>query len=327
MPGFVTHYIFGREAFRDIRCVCPRDTRILKRNLFTNHSVYSLGQQGPDLFFYYPLSYVPQGHNLGTLAHTRKTGAFFHGLMKCALSFADSCDRDIAESYLCGFLGHYILDTICHPYIYAMTHYTEKCHSYFYRHAYLETDIDTSLLSIKLQRMPFAFRPADTIFLSRKQKMVVAKLLQAAFCHAYPNLRINESTMLLAIASLRLAQRMLQDDTGQKKAMMRLAERLLPGYPVVSPLFPSNDLFFHTDPFNLRRARWKNPWDKKSSSQETFFELYDKAEAIYLSRLAELCAIFHSEWDPEERSSRIRAFLAEYGNRSFHSGLECSIPD
>lgn len=326
MPGFVTHYIFGTEAFRDIQCDSPRQTRTLKRNLSANRSVYSLGQQGPDLFFYYLPSYVLEGHNLGAIAHVKETGAFFRGLLKCALTFENPYDRAIAESYLYGFLGHYTLDTVCHPYIYAMTHYKEKRPDYFHRHAYLETDIDTSLLNMKLHRKPYEFHSADTIVLTTRQKKVVAKMLYYAYRYAYPELRIYKPTMFLSIFSLRLGMRILHDDSGQKKAMVRLTERYFLGYPLFSPLFPSNYLFFRTDPFNLRRAPWRNPWDKSLTSNETFFDLYSKAEQQYLSRLKKLYTIFHNTEEKSLRDKHIREFLSEYGNLSFHSGLDCSIP-
>ena len=48
MPGYVTHYIFGRDIYDHLK------DSLLKQNLYINRAVYSLGQQGPDIFFYYP---------------------------------------------------------------------------------------------------------------------------------------------------------------------------------------------------------------------------------------------------------------------------------
>ena len=326
MPGFVTHYIFGTEAYHKVTCDMEKHTFHLKKTLFANHGVYSLGLQGPDLFFYYLPSYVLEGHNLGAIAHTTETGAFFRGLLRSVMSFDDPSDREIAESYLYGFLGHYTLDTICHPYIYAMTHYKGKSKKYFSRHAYLETDIDTALLRSKLHRSPRNFHSADTIVLTSHQKKVVADMLYYAYRYAYRELQIHKSTMDLAIFSLRLGRYLLHDDSGQKKATVRLTEHYCLGYPLFSPLFPSNTLFFRTDPFNLRRACWHNPWDKTHSSHETFHELYNKALVLYLSRMRNLDTLLRYKGDENDRNKLIRDFLTEYGNLSFHSGLDCSIP-
>ena len=42
MPGYVTHYIFGRDIYDHLK------DSLLKQNLYINRAVYSLGQQGPD---------------------------------------------------------------------------------------------------------------------------------------------------------------------------------------------------------------------------------------------------------------------------------------
>ena len=161
MPGYVTHYIFGREVYHNLK------NNSLKKNLYYNRAAYGLGLQGPDIFFYYLPSYVLEGHNIGALAHVRETSAFFQGLIESRNQFSSRTDLNIAEAYLIGFLGHYTLDTICHPYIYAMTHYKDKKEkAYFSRHAYLETDIDTALLDLKLHRQPCNFHATDTIRLT-----------------------------------------------------------------------------------------------------------------------------------------------------------------
>ena len=97
-----------------------------KKDLYYNRAAYGLGLQEPDIFFYYLPSYVLEGHNIGALAHVRETSAFFQGLIESRNQFSSRTDLNIAEAYLIGFLGHYTLDTICHPYIYAMTHYKDK---------------------------------------------------------------------------------------------------------------------------------------------------------------------------------------------------------
>ena len=52
MPGYVTHYIFGREVYHNLK------NNSLKKNLYYNRAAYGLGLQGPDIFFYYLPSYV-----------------------------------------------------------------------------------------------------------------------------------------------------------------------------------------------------------------------------------------------------------------------------
>ena len=321
MPGFATHYIFGRETYHALK------KNPIKKNLYDNRASYGLGLQGPDIFFYYLPSYVLEGHNIGSIAHVQETRAFFQGLIQSCMTFRTQEERDIAEAYLAGFLGHYTLDTVCHPYIYAMTHYHGKEEkAYFSRHAYLEVDIDTALLSLKLHRTPRSFHAADTLRLTLRQKRVIADMLFYAYRYAFPEMKFRRYTMHLAIFSMQLGMRILHDDTGKKKALVRLTEKYCLGYPLFSPLFPSDNLFFRTDPFNLRHASWKNPWDDSLVSSESFFELYEKAKALYISRIRKLFHVLHSKADTAASRRLLRDLLDDYGNCSFHSGLDVSIP-
>lgn len=320
MPGFATHYIFGRETYRKLKCN-PQ-----KRNIYHNRAAYALGLQGPDLFFFYLPSYALYKSNLGSIAHTQETGAFFLGLIESCCRITNSTDRSIAEAYLTGFLGHYLLDTACHPYVYAATHYSGPKKDYFWRHAYLETDIDTALLDLKLHRKPCQFHAASTIALTRRQKKVVARLLYDAYHYAFPTLRIRKSTMHAGIFSIRLGMWMLHDDSGQKKVLFRFAEKHFLGYPLFSPLIPSDTLFFRTDPFNLRHAVWTNPWNSSLTSQASFFELYDAAQERYLIQMEKLDALLHTAQDTPLQRKLLHNFMKDYQNLSFHSGLDVSIP-
>lgn len=320
MPGFVTHYIFGKETYRKLK------NHSQKRNLYYNRAAYGLGLQGPDLFFYYLPSYLLHGHNIGALAHTEETNAFFRGLLRSYTHFSNSSDRGIAEAYLTGFLGHYLLDTTCHPYIYAMTHFKGRTKEYFSRHAYLETDIDMALLDLKLHRTPADFRMEDTFALTRRQKKVIAVMLYDAYHYAFPRLRLNKATMCLGIFSMTLGMKILRDTTGQKKVLFRYAEKCFLGYPLFSPLIASDTLFFRTDPFNLRHAAWTNPWDTSRTSTESFFELYEKASERYLAQANTLYMLLHAEEDKAYQAKLLRTFLKDYQNLSFHSGLDVSIP-
>lgn len=316
MPGFVTHYLFGRDTYHKLSHTA------FKSNLYQNRKAYGLGLQGPDLFFYYLPSYLLHRCNPGAIAHDGASGPFFESLLMTCLSFSSDDDRAIAEAYLAGFLGHYTLDTVCHPYIYAMTDYHGREKDYFSRHAYLETDIDCALLFEKLHRTPGSFSNNHTIALTRRQKSVIVQMLSAAYHRAFPRLKVGKLTMRLGIFSIRLGMRILQDRTGQKKVLFRFLERHFLGYPLFSPLVASNSLFFRTDPFNLRHARWKNPWNPSLESEESFFDLYRKATALYLARLDRLAELLACREDPGRQNELIRAFLEEYGNRSFLSGIE-----
>lgn len=317
MPGFTTHYLFGTDAFHELKCA-P-----LKRNLYYNRAAYALGLQGPDLFFYYLPSYAfLWGHNLGALAHDQRTGEFFQNLLESRYLFTSLADRRIAEAYLFGFLGHYTLDTICHPYIYSRTDYHGELKGYFAKHAYLETEIDTELLALKQNRKPSEFHQNHTLALSFQQRIVIARMLQFAYTRTYPEFKSRFITMLLGIFSMRLGICLLHDKTGQKKVLARLAEKYFLGFPHFSPLIASDKLHFCKDPFNMKHRKWANPWNPSLVSTESFFDLYEKAGVLYQKRIRMLYRYLRMPENSREAENYLQEFRKEYGNLSFASGLD-----
>lgn len=320
MPGYVTHYIFGREIYDRLK------DSAFKQNLYDNRAVYALGQQGPDIFFYYLPAYILHGHNLGHMAHAKNTNQFFSALIESRFLLKNTMDKQIADAYLAGFLGHYILDTTCHPFIYGRTHFTGRTKDYFSRHAYLETEIDNALLHLKLHQTRTRFHAENTIRLTFRQKKTVARMLRYAYRHTYHGLFVSSFTIFMAIFSTRLGFKILYDATGQKKVLFRFAEKIFLGYPVFSPLIANDSILFRTDAFNIQHKKWTNPWDLSISSRDSFFDLYQKSEQLYFRRLKELTALLKENLSCHERKQLTVRFLAHYGNRSFHSGLDASIP-
>ena len=189
MPGYVTHYIFGREVYHNLK------NNSLKKNLYYNRAAYGLGLQGPDIFFYYLPSYLRSSGNIGQLAHHKNTGVFLIQLLKSKDMFLKETEQQIAISYICGFLGHYVLDTTCHPYIFAKSHYGTYDKSYFGHHVYLETDIDAELLTYYKNCAPSEFNQSATLHISRKERHIIASLLLKTYSSTYKEYRFTYRSM------------------------------------------------------------------------------------------------------------------------------------
>lgn len=138
-----------------------------------------------------------------------------------------------------------------------MTHYKDKKEkAYFSRHAYLETDIDTALLDLKLHRQPCNFHTEDTIRLTHRQKHVIASMLYYAYRYAFPDVKFRKYTMYLAIFPCSLVSgwcTMIPERKGHCPADGADLSRI----SAVFTTDPEWYLVFRTDPFNLRHALWK----------------------------------------------------------------------
>ena len=317
MPGFTTHYLFGVDACRRLTSTAMHD------KIRRDHSAFALGLQGPDLFFYYLPSYVMHRENIGALAHHKDTGKFFANLLKSRTLFAKKKrSLAIADAYICGFMGHYTLDCMIHPYVYAFTGYNAKQPpsnaEYFGQHAYFETEIDSELLFLKKHLYPSQFHQNATIHLSPRQRKVIVRMLSYAYRNTYPNVASSEVLLAGAPLWMKLGTRLLNDPSGQKKALSRLIEKVLLGRAFLSPMVASDYYRFIQDPLNLSHRTWVHPWTKKPS-RASFPELYEKAEKLYQKRLTGYAHLLRCGF-PENETAR---FVAAYGNLSFLSGLPC----
>lgn len=315
MPGFATHYLFGVNTIKKI------SNDMITNSIKEYPHAFGLGLQGPDLFFYYLPSYLRKSGNIGTLAHHKNYGLFLSYLLESRALFQEPSERDIAASYIEGFLGHYILDTICHPYIYAKSHYGTYAKAYFGHHVYLETDIDADLLAYYKNCSPTAFRQSSTVLLSRKECRVVASILHYAYRNAFPEYNFHSSSMYAAICALPLMTDALRDPYGKKKVLARSIERKALGYAVISPLIASDKYRFTVDPLNLKHHNWRNPWKNAQKSRQSFFELLDVADAQYRKVLNLTNKVFSVPLHTPIHGKYSRELLTLLGDKSYLSGL------
>lgn len=338
MPGFTTHYLFGVNTYKKSNAI-P-----LKKVIQKERKAYSLGLQGPDLFFYFLPSYTIHKNNIGSVAHTEKTNKFLRHLLDSRKLFSSRKEQEIAEAYIAGFLGHYILDTRCHPYVYWKTEFSEKNNEYHGRHMSLETEIDARLLKFYRHLPPSAFQQHATIALNRLQKRTIARILHYVYARTYPELGILPLTIRTSIFSIQAGTKFLHDPSGQKKRIIGSLEKLFLGHTLLSTLIPSGSLSVHNDPLNLLHEEWKNPWDHSLVSTASFFDLMKSAQESYLKILDELdCLLFKQKESPATGRTPInqsyftkagstagqnswKDLLNHLGNLSYHSGLDAGIP-
>ncbi|HPF28966.1 MAG TPA: zinc dependent phospholipase C family protein [Lachnospiraceae bacterium] len=322
MPGFNTHYFFGINTLKHL------DDCEVKVCCKQHPQVYALGLQGPDVFFYFVIAGFLDRKNIGSLVHVSKTNEFFTSMFE-SLSLFDTPSahrsnpqaRETAIAYMAGFLGHYLLDANAHPFIYARTDYNRKDNSYYGRHVFLETDIDHLLLEKYTGKLPSEFKQEKIIKMSKAECRVVTDLLYETYHKTYPAVKAFRPLMQTALHAMPLFCHLLRDKYGRKKAWARKIEEIIFGYPIISPLIASDTLLFCRDPFNLRREQWNNPWDESVISNSTFFELMTVAEQEYLDILN-----YFTTATSNDAQVYHEPFLEMTGNRSYHSGLDCSIP-
>ena len=308
MPGFRAHHFFGDQIINNLPAGYAA-------NCIKKHrTVYNLGLQGPDLFFYAVPSHIVHSENIGAIMHHQNTNAFIRALIKAQKKLRNPEYRAIAEAYLCGFIGHYTLDTTAHPYVHYRSKKTEveSATHVFGSHLQLETDLDAVIMKHYEHRHIADFSCADAIRLTKPERFAVAILLHTAIRKVYPDISIHIVEIFHAIWSTRQLFRIIMDPSGSKKAWFRKFDQKVFGYSYLSGIIASDRIRFR-DPANLRRELWKNPWDTQRISRENFFEIFERGQEDYLRRLKLLI------------SGDISGLSHDLGSLSYDTGLNESI--
>ena len=119
MPASYTHAVYGEMVLNKL------DPETKKR-ITPYLDLYNIGLHGPDiLFFYKPVQSNPV-KKLGYDMHNLPAREFFEQARK---KITESSDPDAALAYILGFINHFVLDSLCHPFIYQHQDETGLSHS------------------------------------------------------------------------------------------------------------------------------------------------------------------------------------------------------
>ncbi len=321
MPGFTTHYLFGVNNCRRLKkeCCC----RNLLRSIESHKTVFQLGLQGPDIFFYHLRSQLKKVRP-GSVAHTKWTGDFLKYLMEAPELFTSIEEKQIAQAYVAGFIGHYVLDTQMHPYVYDRTGFGDLLKKKGYAdHIALETDIDAALLMRYAKCLPSAFPYGKTIAFGKETAIVVAEILYDAYNSVFAELGLSRGFFIGAIRSMQIGTRLTYNPHNYKRQIVERAEYILFGQRQISPVIPSDFTQCTQDPLNLEHRQWKNPWDPEQRFYDSVPELIKKASGRYQEALRQLDCLYETDsYEEDHYHKQLEQLCALLGQQSFHSGLD-----
>ena len=326
MPGFTTHYILGMKAFNDM----PNNR--LKLVIAKYRWLYQLGLQGPDMFFYnIPILRHRDYRNVGSYMHEHHIQDFFCCYLEQLYAIEPRQQREEGLAYFCGFLCHYIGDSICHPYVYGRIGYDAKSPSMqaHGKHAALENDIDALLLWKYKKKKPSQFNQAATICLNGMETQFISRFLSKCINHVYYPITYDNSFQVTprmihrSILAMRFGCRTLADPSGKKQNRIEFVENILLKKPVASTKLVTDKVSDPRGCLNLDHELWCNPWDKRLASRASFPDLFRysllKSNNVY-AIINEIISLGTGA-EAEKRQEQVTRLLDELGSYSYHSGL------
>lgn len=259
MPNVWTHSIYGELVLERLGAA----NRLLSDP--TSAALFRFGCQGPDPLFYhrfYPWTKRASAASdwLGSLLHKSRCGLFLRLLLKECEGAAPDDPRAV---YALGWLAHHTLDRVAHPFVFARQGSRPRDHQR------LETAIDT-LVAERLRGIDTLREPVrGTLDSGRRLPEPVQRLVEDAIRRAYPE---QDSPFLNGLwqrsyADMMAAFSLFHDPSGVKRAILgRAIEPFVPGR--------RGD---PADPLNERRDKWSPPADNAKTSQDSFWDVWERA--------------------------------------------------
>lgn len=316
MPALLTHYLCGNAMLKLIE-----DDHI-KSHISSHRTVFNLGTQGPDIFFYYGAWPWIKGNaikKLGDRMHEEKTGEFILEALKYVTT-ADDVSKGVLTAYICGFLCHYELDCHTHPYIFYKTGFVLKGEAYTSKytccHRMFETALDVLMLKRQLGERPSEFKASEQIRISRQTALIIGEMYSRVLRKVY-NVDINPDLISRAIADMTGITAVLRDKTGIKKMLLSTIEKSLGRQPLFSSMIRPLEINDSLDYLNTSHSPWHLPWDLSKEYTSSFPEMFEAAA----KEAAKLCIAAVSCITKRTGTEVIQPLI---GSRSFSTGIDCS---
>lgn len=280
MPAIITHHLFGRSIAADMTELWNASTDEM--------DAFLLGNQGPDVLFFAAGNPAALGAwNLGSDMHRADPIVLLTAFRDAALSMSGEY-RGVGISYVLGLLGHYLLDSTLHPYIYALQ--GQICGAGIEGlddtdghevHAEIESELDVLVLSRMLGRTIESFAPPDHILLANERTVLIISMLYKKVSETVFGQPISERAYAAGLDAYRALLRVLYSPKGMKRKILGMAERVFRRHSFAQAMSHRNEIIEHSIFDNEEHRPWIDP-DSGEVSESGFWDLYEEARTMML---------------------------------------------
>lgn len=272
MPSILTHHYFADLLIKKYQ----KDWTFLKEFA----SLVWVGSQGPDPLFFFgraPFKKRLGRETINAFASTLHGQLPIRSLGPLLEAGWYVQDQDpLLKAYVFGALSHYVLDRVCHPYIFYRSGFDEQGQltgHFNADHARLEVEIDLAIVQ-KQALSPMSYQPKVTLSVEPMQLSKISEL----YAKSFPKL-MNFDTYRHAVEDMRATYRFLYHGSWLNRLLVILlaGKRSLP-FSLIHPTRIRPELAKQA--LNLSRKTWLHPVTK-TSSQQSFMNLLDEALTLF----------------------------------------------
>ena len=273
MPNIITHHYFAEDVLKNSK-------KDIINSFFGEKDLYYLFTQGFDPFFVYEI--LPFNEKLGYFLHDNYIDTFFINYIKVMKEQKLENDPALLAA-LYGHLTHYVLDSIIHPFvIYKCGEYNKnrpETYKYVGVHTRMEVEIDAYLYETR-ENKSFKDLKFHKVNPKKKLNKNILKLLNKIYEETF-KVKNGGFKYQKALNMAYLGLKYIANDKyGRKKALYHKIDKIVASKGHKIEAFSYYVTSIDKSIFNLEHQPWCNPCDNTIKSNESFFDLYNKAIAI-----------------------------------------------
>jgi hypothetical protein len=316
MPDMLAHYLVAEEAARRL------DGEAATRFVTAAPDAFTVGAQGPDVFFYSHLLSRRGRPNLAHLTHQYKMSAAFRSMLAYSVALPPD-ERDVALAFIAGYAAHLCLDAGAHPWVLYWTGditdgASPEVRTLAYRrHGILEASIDVILRREHGGGTDW-LRKQRILHLPARQRKVIVALLSAMLGDVY-DLDFSPEEGDSAFRTMEKVYGTMSDPRSLVSRLLLAAAPLIDRSGMVrTQVYPEEPAQVAEQLFCARRP-WYYPSIPSEPRTWTFAEICERATAETVSCLCAIAAAASGDLAIEEAVETI-------GDRSMLSGVACDDP-
>ncbi len=313
MPGPKTHDIFYKELKNHL------SNKTL--NSFPNYDDYRLFAQGHDFLIYHNFykiwnqKLLDRNIENSILLQENSFPQFVYNYLNIANNSGAIEEEQVRLFIGPGYVMHHLLDAYIHPFIiYLAGDHTRDCSRDTWYHGIAENLIDIYLMENKEKKDPKLYPVYKDFKMTHVLSSFLIETLDKSLYNTYRIVDGGDSFERAIFQTEWFMKLLKYDPSGIKMKLFDALDSKLKGTSSFSYHRDSTDVFEY---LNLEHKIWYNPMDDSIVSNESFFDLYDKAlkEGSYIvDELESIC--YHGQIKKDDIFSLIP-------NISSSHGLEC----
>lgn len=311
MPNIIAHMWCGETAYT------KTNADLLRKAIREYHGVFMLGCQGPDPFYlYHRMPWQSKKDfkevlHYGDVLHKEHINETFRMLLEESRESMNHLDI----AYVMGFMCHWALDSVAHPYIFYETDsLTEDIGNL---HQLFETYIDKGVLIInKLDVTDF-----QTYKLLKHPEETAQRVfdLLAPIFKKLDNLDLQYCQVAESIRDFHNDQKLFYDPSGRKIKWVGLLENAVGMPGMGTGMMVPQEYDYEMDAMNFRKREWIHPCDITLKSTESFEDLLKKG----INSSLVLMSMYEDYLKDRISADEILDYI---GNRTFDTGMEPGTP-